>query len=222
MHAPAPRGPLSSALLTALRRPPGPVPDVPRRGRRCVAASPRRPRGRRRPARALRHVRAALSRRRRRRRGMGVAAGPACGARRPRAGVRVRGPRARATCLTRRPGRRRRSPRRSSISRRADDGPSLSEHIAKRATDAQAPRVRHPSVDLPPQGGGPAHLGAPAADRAGEVGAGRDPGRRVRRRAARSACTPSSSRGPCVAAGLDDTYGAYLDTVPAAVLASRT
>ena len=45
-------------------------------------------------------------------------------------------------------------------------------------------RVAGAPVDLPAQGGRPAHLGDPAADRAGQGGAGGDPGRRVRRRPA--------------------------------------
>ena len=66
----------------------------------------------------------------------------------------------------------------------ADDGPSLAAYLQRRADHAQFREFVAP-VGLPPQGGRPAHLGDPPAGRPRQGRAGRDPGRRVRRRPAR-------------------------------------
>ena len=55
---------------------------------------------------------------------------------------------------------------------------------------------------------------------AAEGGAGRDPGRRVRRRPRRPHARRAVRQDACARSGLDDAYGAYLDHVPGVTLAT--
>ena len=139
---------------------------------------------------------------------------------RPRGGLPARPARAR-----RRAGSRRPSPPRTSTSRcarmaEADDGPvALAAPRAPRHA-RPGPRVRHPPLGLPAQGGRPARVGDPAPDRPGEGRARRDRGRRVRRRPAGPHPRRAVRRRRWTELGLDAAYGAYLDRIPALTLAT--
>ena len=96
----------------------------------------------------------------------------------------------------------------------ADDAPSLSRHIERDGAARARARVPRAPLGLPAQGGRPALVGHPAPRRRAEGGAGRDPGRRVRRRPARAHARRACSPTPMDALGLDARYGAYLDLHP--------
>ena len=72
------------------------------------------------------------------------------------------------------------------------------------------------------QRGRPAHLGDPAAARAGQGRAGGDPGRRVRRRAGRSGCTSRCSPRHARARASTTPTARYLDASPGDTLAGPT
>ena len=93
----------------------------------------------------------------------------------------------------------------------ADDGPSLSRHVERDGHARAGARVPGAPLRLPAQGGRPALVGAPAAERAAEGGARRDPGRRVRRRPARARSTRSCSPTRWRRSGSTRRYGAYVD-----------
>ena len=77
----------------------------------------------------------------------------------------------------------------------ADDGPSLSAFMAKQGTLEQWREYLTVRSVYHLKEGDPHTFADPAALRPGEGGDGRDPGRRVRRRHARSGCTASCSPG---------------------------
>ena len=118
--------------------------------------------------------------------------------------ARLRG---RAAARSARRGRRRSRPRDGPRAARRSPTPTTGRRCratssATGTLDAGA-RVRRAPLGLPAQGGRPALVGDPAAVRPAEGRAGRDPGRRVRRRAARARPRRSCSRRRWTALGLD-------------------
>ena len=119
-------------------------------------------------------------------------------------------------------GRRTGGPERSDVELRAiaaaDDGPPLSRYMDPARTREQmleflVHRSAYQLKEADP------HSWAIPRLSAGQGGAGRGPGRRVRRRASR-AHARSAVRHTMEAMGLDRSYGAYLDHLPAITLAT--
>ena len=183
---PSPRGDTTTALLAALARA--------RRtsSRRSRSRPPRPARRRGPPPLAPPLLRAALPRLRRRRRRAGSGSRPCSPSARRSSSVRAPHSSRLGPVGPRR--RRRTGSRRARAFEAPDDGRSLCRsYVAAPAPRSSRSRVRHPPLGVPAQGGRPAHVGDPAPRRRGQGGAGRDPGRRVRRRPTPSGCTPSCS-----------------------------
>ena len=100
------------------------------------------------------------------------------------------------------------------------DGVSLSTFLRREATREQVLEyLRERSVQQLKESD-PQSFVLPRLDGRGQGRAGRDPVRRVRRRATPSACTSTCTPRRCAAAGLDPSYGAYVDEISAVSLAS--
>ena len=122
---------------------------------------------------------------------------------RARARAPLRGRAARARRRARRAagaGRDRRRAARADARRRRAGGVDLHRARGDRGAGGG---VHDPPLGVPAQGGRPALVGAAAAVGTAEGGDGRDPGRRVRRRAAPTRSTPSCSRARWTPSGLD-------------------
>ena len=96
----------------------------------------------------------------------------------------------------------------------ADDGPSLSRHLETHGTLDAVPRVPHPPLGLPAQGGRPALVGDRRACRAR-----RRPRWSRSRPTSTAAATPRASTRSCSPtrwrrSASTPTYGAYLDVLP--------